>query len=180
MKYSYSFSWFLFCLAILLWVAVGYVAERTFSLEVVREISAGKREQELSQQEDNLHIHALARETKDSRAKLDEIARSDVVEILDSIESIARSSGLPISIGQAITTSTTADSTLHAVSLSLEATGSFAEVTHAAALLESLPIPSSLREIRFEQISGNVPGKKGKMWRVTAQVQFLTSADISS
>ena len=124
-----------------------------------------------------LRLHALARETKDARTRLEQLSDSNLVEILDTIEGLSREVGVPVEIGQALSASSDPTSPITNASFVIEATGTFAQVIHAAALLESLPLPSSLEELHLELL----PAARGRSsWHMVVRLQFFTTADFSS
>ncbi|OGG79750.1 hypothetical protein A3A39_04470 [Candidatus Kaiserbacteria bacterium RIFCSPLOWO2_01_FULL_54_13] len=172
-------SWGALAVAIALWAGVGFFAWTIAKEESAHASRAAEEVEESVLQSAILRLHALARETKDARARLEGIARRDVVEILDSIEGVARDSGVPIKIGQALAASSDPSSPLRMASFVIEAEGTFAQVAHVASLLESFPMPSSVNELQFEQLPGSTGAKKskGNIWRVVARMRFFTTVD---
>ena len=176
MKYFLSpyLAWILLALALLSWLGVGYFLSALSSLESVSALQATGIGQDIGDQDATLRLHTLVRETKSEREALEEVANASLIEILDSVERAARDAGIPIEITQALSApSSSSQSVVHSAVLVASAEGSFSEVVHILALLESLPTPSSVNEVNFEQISDVV-------WRVVVRIQFLTTADISS
>ncbi len=131
-----------------------------------------------------LRIHALARGTNAERAKLDDIARVDIIEMLESIEQVGRDAGISIEIGQAIyTPDSKFGSKVRSVLFVAEGTGSFTKVMHAAALFESLPRPSFVDELEFEMIPMSASGSKKSsagVWNLVIRIRFISTAEISS
>lgn len=164
-------------LALFVWGGVGYFAW-TISIEAEahRSTIAGM-EQKTAENAFSLRLHALARETKNERSRLEEISRTDLAGILDGIERLSKDSGIPMEITQAPSISRMESSTMRVLSLSVEALGTFAQVARAVALLETIPIPSTVDELRFERTAG-AEGAARSSWRMIASVRFLTTADI--
>ncbi|MBI4093482.1 hypothetical protein HY417_00815 [Candidatus Kaiserbacteria bacterium] len=164
-------------LALLLWSGVLYFA-RTISAAAERHrADLAGMEQQTAEQATTLRFHALARETKDDRSHLDALSSFDLAEILDAIEALARDAGLPVEITQAPSITSSESSPIRTASFSIEAQGTFAEVARVVALLETMPIPSSLDEVRLERVAGEASTAR-RAWRAITTVRFLTTADI--
>jgi len=174
------FSWIALALALALWAGVGYFAWAISEEQSAHVSRLSEAEQASVRQEAQLRLHALARETKDARTKLEETARRDVVEILEAVERVGRDAGVPVEIGEALSGSgSDLSSSVHSVAFVVKAEGTFTKITHTAALLESLPVPSFLDELQLEQLPSSGSGKsKASSWRLVARMHFLTTADI--
>jgi hypothetical protein len=170
-------SYSLFALAILLWVGVGYFTYAISSAEALHASRELNLEAETLKQETTLRLHSLARETKEERQKLEDIAGPGIIAILDAVEAAGKDAGVNITFGRALGGETEGASTVRSAALAIEAQGSFAQVVRIAALLESLPVPSRVKEVRFEKLEG-APAEAP--WRAVAEVQFITTADIST
>ncbi len=172
-------SWVALAAAVALWAGVGYFAWMITSAAEEHAARIAGMEQEELEHAAALRLHALARDTEDARTKLEQLSDSDIVEILDIIESLARDTGVPIGIGQAPSISSTEASPVRVASFIIEAQGTFTQVAQAVALLESLPIPSHLDELQLERLPSAESGKSAKSsWRVVTQIRFFTTADI--
>lgn len=163
--------------ALSVWGSVGYFAW-TISVEAKAHGSAiAGMEQKTAEHAFALRLHALARETKNERSRLEEISRADLAGILDIIESISKDSGVSVEITEAPSISRIESSIIRAMSLSVEARGTFAQVARVVALLETIPIPSAVDGLRFERTAG-AEGSARSSWRLIAYVRLLTTADI--
>ena len=135
----------------------------------------------------SIKVHALARDTKNLREQLDGLTHSDVIGIADTLDSIGKIAGVTLRIGSAAQEPAekkkgAADSApaLHAVSFVVDAVGTFSSLMHAAALLENLPLLSSVQSMEFENLSSlNDSGSaKSTAWHLTARIRAVTAADI--
>ncbi len=134
-------------------------------------------DQESSAYTESLNLRSLARQTEGGRASLEAIASADVVDILDTVEALSRDVGIAIEVRQALSGAVDEASSVRTATFVVETKGSFSQVVHAAALLESLPLPSSLEELYFEL----TPAASGKStWYMVARMNFYTTTDISS
>lgn len=170
-------SWVALLAAFALWAGVGYFAWTIADAAEEHRAIIASMEQEELEHATALRLHALARETKDMRTRLEQISNSDLVEILDTIEALARDTRIPIGIGQAPSIVSTESSPIRIASFVIEAQGTFSQVVQVIALLETLPIPSTLDELQLEQQAG-AEGKSAKSWHLVAQMRFFTTADI--
>ncbi|MBI2612949.1 hypothetical protein HYW59_04055 [Candidatus Kaiserbacteria bacterium] len=171
-------SWAALLGALVLSAGVGYFAWMITVAAEEHALKITSMEQEELEHASALRLHALARETKDARTRLEQLSDSDLVEILDTIESLARDTGIPIGIGQAPSISSTEASPIRVASFIIEAQGTFSQVAQVVALLESLPTPSSLDELQLERQGSVEGGKSAKSWHMVTQMRFFTTADI--
>ena len=171
--------WSALGLATIVWGTIVYGVWTAQFSQSEREAQMVETERATLEQSAALRLHALARETKEARETLERIADMDVVEILDVIEGVARDSKIPIQIGQALSEPASGSSPIRAVSFMIQVQGSFAEVLRAMALLESLPIASSVAEIHLERLPEATRSGRA-LWRGALRVRFFTTADIAS
>lgn len=171
-------SWAAFLAAICAWGLVGLCTWTIFAAKDARIFRNADSEQTALRQASALRTHALARDTKDVRAQLEAYAYLDVLSIVDTIESVKKDARVGIDIGQALSAGENATSLAHTVGFIVEARGSFSAITHAAALLQSLPIPSAVDQMQFERMQ-DAAGSPN-LWRLTARMRVFTTADISS
>jgi len=163
--------------ALLLWSGVAYFAWAISGEEAKRSERIANLEQESIQQSASLKLHALARDTKEDREALESITLVGINSILDGIEGVARDARIPIEIGQASAASDSA-TPLHTTSLTVDASGSFSQVTHAVALLEAFPVPSTIDQVQLERIE-NADNKKAA-WRAVVRMRVFTTGEIAS
>ncbi|MBI4133277.1 hypothetical protein HY478_01555 [Candidatus Uhrbacteria bacterium] len=172
-------SWIVLLLALSLWGGIAWGLSTVNSVHSEREAKRLEAEQAAVLQSAALRLHALARETKSEREKLEGVAHSDILEILNTVEAIARDSKIPIHIGEAVSeVGSDSSSPLRSASFVIGASGSFSDLLHVVSLLESLPIPSSIADVHLERLTELSKG--APQWRVVTRVRFFTTADISS
>lgn len=170
-----SVSWAALAFAILAWIGVGYLAWAISEAAQERGARISSLDREASERETALRLHALARETRSAREKLDELSRADLLEIIGAIEALARDAGAQVRMEGAPSISASESSPLRTVSFTVSAQGSFERVALAAALLESLPLPSAVDELRLERIPES-PSKA--TWHLVAKARVFTTADM--
>lgn len=146
-----------------------------------RLLQANEREEQAQSESSAARASALARDTKDIRESLDALANVDVLSAADSIESVGRAVGVTLKIDAALAgngSNKSAASGLRAVNFVVEAEGPFPALMHAARLLESLPLLSSVKTLEFEQVQDSGSGaarSKANLWRMNAVLEVLTS-----
>jgi hypothetical protein len=136
-----------------------------------------------AQQVNAIELHAIVQDTASDRASLDHLVGTDVVGIANAIQSAGDAAGTKTIIGSA-TAATHQDATSGVSSLEfvVQSSGTFAQVWRAAQLFESLPLPSGVEELDFEQIPGSASAASSSSgsWQLTTRIMVLTSAQISS
>src|SRR3990167_231014 len=180
-KYSAYLSWPAFLAAVLIWLSVGLFA---WTIRAEKQMRASKdfdTEFIATTQDASLRLRALARDTREERALLDQIAGADITRIVDTIERAGRDAGVALEIGQALSApSGDTPNPANAVSFFVSAEGTFAAVMRAARLLASLPLPALIEEVQFERIAA-APGRGGAAkWQLGVRIRFFTTSDISS
>ncbi len=171
-------------IALSMWGLVGYLSwtlSGKMAAHMSEQVSVGVGEQDI---ESAIRVRTLARETKDLRTDLETNANREAISIVESIEAIEKDAGVDITIGEVLSepTKTAASPTvpsLRTIGIAVEAMGSFREVMHAAALIHSLPVPSVVKSMQFERLSGDGISA-GNEWRLVTELRVSTIADISS
>ena len=174
---SHYISWITFAVAVVLWAAVGYFVWTISSASKERLARIVAKEQEATMYDEILRLRSIARETEGARRNLEEFAGANVVEVLDTVEALSYSVGAPVKIGQALSTPANPISPINTASFLVETSGTFSQMTHAAALLETLPLSTSLEELHLELVA--MAGGKSS-WHLVARIRFLTTFDFSS
>lgn len=164
--------------ALSFWAGIGYFAWKI--AEAVEEhgskIATMKAEEEGSAAA--LELHALARDTRDARVKLEELSDPDILEIYEMLENLSQYTGIPVHIASP-TIAPTPTPPVRIATFIIEAQGTFAQVSHLLALLETFPIPSMVDEMQLGLLVRE-KSKAPNKWRLLAQINIFTTADIPS
>ena len=175
-------SWVILAVAVCVWGGVAYFVSVIFSEESAHALKTADAQLESEQQAAMIRLHALARETKNDRESLAEIARADAIEIVQTIEAAGRDAAIPIEIGQALTAPSRGTvSSLHSIDFIVDMEGTFSAVLHAISLLESLSIPSLISDMQFEQVPAMPNASKkssAHRWRAVVHMRFLTTVEV--
>lgn len=170
-------SWLVLLLAFATWSGVGYFAWVITAVAEEHAARIASVEQEKLEHESALRLHTLARETKEGRMQLDELAEQSIIEILDAVEAISKDARIPLEIGQAPSILANEAPIVKTASFAIESRGTFGQISQAIALLESFPIPSSVDELHIERLQSADVKAKGA-WRLVARMRFFTTAEI--
>ena len=111
--------------------------------------------------------NALA-QTKDDRAALDAllIAPDGIVTFIERIEALGRTAGVSVTVDEITVEPSEESPTSDHLVVRFHASGSWQQVSHLLVLAESLPLPVSLSNVRFETSGGKV-----SVWRGTFSIQ---------
>lgn len=128
--------------------------------------SLERTEQETLRGESASRLRATVQGTEAEREALERLVRVTILQAVEVIEQAGEAAGAKdVTIGQAAPTSAPKD--LSAVSIVVNAGGSFASLMRAVALFEVLPIPASLEQFELEKVG------QSDSWRLTAHLRVL-------
>ncbi len=169
------FGWALAILAVLSWCAFGYAAFRLHASAQALEAQKMSAIESGARSASALRIEEVLDETTTERAVLAGVLSPELLAIADMIEAVGPLSGAELSIGNATRQSDVGspDAPIHVVTVVARAEGTFAEIIHALALLETLPAPVSLDEFELEHAS-----QKGASWDATIRLRIFTSSQL--
>lgn len=171
-------AWTALLVAAVLSIGVGYFAWTISAKKAARATSVLESAEESVKQAALIKLHALVRDTRDERARLESIARTDINTVLDTIETVGRDTNTKIEIGQAASgAAPTLEAPLQATTFTISANGSFAKLSQVVALLEVLPIPSLIEEMQLERIESADP--KAPPWRLVMRIRIFTTTELS-
>lgn len=128
----------------------------------------------------SVRLHALLEQTTSQRALFDELVRVDILQAFDFIEDTGRIAGVALKVGNATSLPKKEGAppgSLNEVAIVISADGSFQDLVHAEALLETLPFPSKVEEVEWDRTASG-SASRGDTWHLTAKLRLLTSADI--
>jgi hypothetical protein len=178
-------AWAAVTAAVAAWIGV-FMYDSWISAQLEARSSQTTDVQSVSEKEvAAVRLHVLARDTANQRTQLDSLTNTDIISVADIIEGIGKIAVVQLKIGAATPETTvqkkgaanTPASSI--VGFVVEASGAFASVMHAAALLESLPVPSSVQNLEFENIMSSSDAKSSKStWHLTARVRVLIASGI--
>ena len=174
-------AWPLLLLAILTWCAVGLFVWVILTDEEDRATSVQSMQETESKEASALRLYSLAQDTAQKREQLDKIFHTDVVSMVDMIESAGKTAGAKLVVSNVQTqdtplAQTASGSPIIATGFVVEAQGTFPSIMHLVRLFETLPVPSKLDRLDVERTSAATPGASG-LWRINAHLNVLTTSD---
>ena len=169
-----ALSFLALVLAIAAWVGVWFLFSDISARLGARADAISTATIQNAQEGNAVELHALVSNTASERATLDAAVDTDVVGIASQIDAAGSAAGVQTTIGSASLAASSGS--VNELEFVVQSTGSFAQVWHAAQLFQTLPLPSSVTELDFEQI----PGGQTDVWQLTTHIEVVTSAQISS
>lgn len=174
-------SWIAIAVAILAWSGVILSANMIRSTAIQRSNDTRAALTKANQTALNKRVDTLAQNTKEKREQLTALAGADVVSIIDVIDSAGKSAGLDAKVSDAAVGGTQQlgknGDTLRAVVFNVQGNGTFAQVMHAAALYEKLPLLSSIDQLDIEKVQSSDP--KAPAWHISARIRVQTLISVS-
>jgi hypothetical protein len=176
------FSWVTLVIAILAWAGVVLFAWFVLQMLNNRDTLATSADQAITSQATTARMRALARDTVLERAQLETKAGVDVLDAVKLIEGIA-SGNLTLRVSnvqEEKVVATAGGTALQAVSMVVDAEGSFAGLMRAVQMLETLPLPTTLQQLDIGRAPIGEKEPANVTWHMNVRLQFLTTAEISS
>jgi len=167
------------------WVGVwrmhGYINESLaqYQAELSTRESANAREAAQAR------IRSLAEETKSKRALLAEQVTIDPIAATKIIESVGPAARVTLRVSDASAETVplppgSAAHPLKVVGFLVEATGSFSAIMKAARMLETLPLPTAVRQLDIAQVPADQNTKGPPQWRLHMRLRLLTDSNLTS
>lgn len=165
-------------MAIASWVGVGLFISMIQTLRADY-VAFVRQRQSLSEQDSRaLQVHTHVQATTASRVQLDSLMTVDPASLADTLTAAGKSAGVAIKISDALSESavtTSGKPASSAFGFVAMSQGSFAAVMYAAHILETLPIPSVIREIQLVRSVNTVGAPTNTLiWKMNAHIRVLT------
>ncbi len=167
--------------ALAMWAGVIFASQMIRSTAIQRSNDTQAALTKANQAALNKKVAALAESTKEKRDELAGLAGTDVVAVVDVIDSVAKASGITAKVSDAAVGGTqqlgkTGD-TLRAVVFNVQGDGTFAQIMHAASLYEKLPLLASIDQMDIEKIQSTDP--KAPTWHIAVRIRVQTLISVS-
>lgn len=169
-----------FVVALAAWVGLWFLFSDVSARLSARAEALSSAGVQSEQQQKSVELKAIIADTAQARTQLDAAVSTDVVGIAGDITAAGTAAGVQTTIGSATVVSSAdlpAQADVNELTFVVQATGSFQQVWRAAQLFQTLPLPSSVSELDFEQLPSD---GKASQWQLTATINVLTSAQVSS
>ena len=177
-------AWLALLLSMLAWAGVGWFVSAIVALQDGRAVNAQASQQLSGVVAQASQLHALIADTAADRASLASLITVDPSSLAGMIDGAGKSAGVGITISSALSENAPGESNgapVQAFSFIATAAGSFSTVLRGGELLETLPVPSSIKELQLTRTPDTAGASSAAgPWQMNAQVQVLTASTISS
>ncbi len=178
-------SWLALLAAIAAFAGLGWFAMAIGAERVAYEARTGSSDQVLATLAAQARMHALVTDSAPDRARLESLARVDLLAAVDIIESAGSAGGVKLQVSGASPEGDVGkkgdSSGLHAVSFSVSADGSFSALMHTVDLLQALPLLTTVESFDLSRVPIGTEADASKgAWHMSARVRLVTSSQISS
>ncbi|OGG74536.1 hypothetical protein A3A37_00615 [Candidatus Kaiserbacteria bacterium RIFCSPLOWO2_01_FULL_52_36] len=175
-------------LAVITWGAVVLFANGVRAQRDARLLQIAYSQEIALRENISIRLHALARDTKSLREKLEGIVQVDVLGIVNMIEGVGKITGVKIKINDASPGaswrqfSAAGAPLVQEINFLVDMEGSFPSLMHTAALFEKLPTPSYVQSLELGYLpqSGDNLRNKSEVWHGTINIRALSASDVSS
>ena len=166
--------------ALMAWVGVFFFllhihAADDSTLKLIRTLQSAR-----SSEESQSQMQSLIASTRDNRAHLQDLLSIDVITLANLVEGAGHDAGVDLQVSNAtpegqVQLSKGSPLTMSAVGFLVNAEGSFSHVLQALALLEALPIPSTIEDVTLVRSEDTK-----STWELHAHIRILTTLPVSS
>jgi len=170
-------------LAVLAWTGAVLFYQNIGAAEVARVTDIQNSQQSSTQQGALLRMHAIAQDTTQDRAQLDQLLSTGVGSVATMLRGVGKATKVDVKLSDAISEASPPPAPsgpqIEAVGFALQGEGSFAALMRTEQLLENLPLASVVK--RFDIQRSQVPGGVGSdVWHMSVYIIVYTTSDISS
>lgn len=170
-------SWLLVLLASLAWGGVFFLSQYIMQQHDALASILIQAQDASARSATDLKMHAFARDTKASREALDSATRVDLLAAAHLLEQAGSDAHVPVHIGT-VTSDPARGRKMIPVVLSLEASGTFAELMRLMSLLGTLPVASTLETASLARSASTDP--HDAPWILSTRIRILTAVTDTS
>lgn len=170
MRHTYSRwgAWLILLLSVAAWVGFGAFVWLLKSERVTHASLLEERAIEQVREDSQSRVKTLVRDTLQERESLASAVRMPVVGAVEIIEAAGRDAGARDVVIVEATPQTLTNKELSAVSVTVQAEGSFAALAKAVSLFETLPLASTVENVHFEYVKD--------AWRLTVRLRVVLAS----
>jgi hypothetical protein len=130
-------------------------------------------QQQFTEQNSSVSIRAVVQDTAQERAQLDTLLSPDVASIANTLRNVGKAAKVSVKLGGAVPEYGEPQDTsgIQAVDFTLSADGSFSALMRTEALIETLPLPSSIERFDIQRNAAT-----GDSWHMDISTRVLTTA----
>jgi hypothetical protein len=170
--------------AIALWSATGYFVWFTMQEITDHATKIAQVNSMTAEQADTAHMHAIAVSTAPDRAKLAATFQSDLISVVNLIESTGASAHTKTVVTGAAAegdpTPIDPQHPVHATAFTVQSDGTFTSVMRAALYFQTLPLPSSIEQMDIARSAQTSQTDTSGQWHMNLRLRILTTSNLSS
>jgi hypothetical protein len=165
------------------WTGVVFFVQSIASSEAARVVDTQNAQQSSTQQSTLVRMHAMAQDTAQDRARLDQLLTVDVGAAATMLQNVGKTTDVTVKLSGALPElpppGTPSGPQIQAVGFAVQADGTFAALMRTEQLFETLPLASSIERFDIQRAPGT-GGPGTDVWHMSAYIRVLTTSDISS
>jgi hypothetical protein len=156
-------------MALALWGVFGFLVYDLYSERSELVLAQASAREESLRGESATRLRATIQDTAAERAALERMVSIPVLAAVETIESAGKKAGATeVSIGSASPAGGAMPEGTMAVSVVVNARGSFAALMRTLRVFETLPIPSTIEQFELEYVNN--------AWRLSARLRLIAAA----
>lgn len=163
------FAGMTFLVALALWGAFGFLVYDLNGARAELALAQTEAREESLRGESAARLRATIQDTEAERAALESVVKVPILTAVEAIESAGKKAGATeVSIGNASPTGAGMPEGVMAVSVVVNARGSFAALIRTLRVFETLSLPSTVEQFELEHVDN--------AWRFTARLRLIVAA----
>jgi hypothetical protein len=173
----------LIVVTLLAWTGVVFFVRGISDAEAARVIQIQNTQQSSTQQSALVRMHAIAEDTVEDRARLDQLLSVDVVSTATVLRNVGKTTHVDVKLSGALPElppgKTPSGPQIQAVGFSVQADGTFAALMRTVQLIETLPLASSIVSLDIQRAQDSAGVGTGT-WHMSVYIRVFTTSNISS
>ena len=180
-----AWAWALLLLAVGSWVLVGWSIQTIDGMAVAQQSVHDASIDQQTKDTASVRLRALIADTAESRVRLAEYTRVDILDAAKRIEAAGQPVHVDLHVrGAALEPQQGAarNKSVQVFGFSVEADGTFSQLMNTITLLQSLPFPVQIGQFEITDTPQDLdkPRLKNPQWHLTMHIRILTTAPIPS
>lgn len=162
-------AWGALLVALALWGVFGFLVYDVYGERAELVLAQTTSREESLRGESAARLRATIQDTEGERAALESVVKVPILAAVETIESVGRKAGATeVSIGNASPVDAGMPEGVMAVSMVVNARGSFGALIRTLSVFETLPMPSTLEQFELEHVDN--------AWRLSARLRLVVAA----
>ena len=170
-------------LALLAWTGAVLFYQSIGDAEAARVTDIQNSQQSSTQQGALVRMHAIAQDTAQDRAQLDQLLSTDVGSAATMLQDVGKATNVSVTLSDAIPETapppTPTGPQIQAVGFALQSEGTFDAMMRTEQLLETLPLASEVERFDIQRAVGGT-GVGSDVWHMSVYIIVYTTSNIST